>query len=115
MARERIINYLRTFRRRIGFSQDEVAFLLGGFEGTTVSRHEHSRRIPLLGTALMYELIFGISIRDLYPGIFRQVHRSVRDRARGLRQSLRRQKESPRRDRKIGILDRLIGDGDATN
>ena len=110
MAKESIINYLRTFRRRIGFSQDEVAFLLGGFEGTTISRHERSRRLPLLGTALMYEVVFDVSIRDIYPTVFRQVKRAVRERARGLRQSLLKQKQSSRRDRKIGVLDRLIGE-----
>jgi DNA-binding XRE family transcriptional regulator len=115
MAKESIINYLRTFRRRIGFSQDEVAFLLGGFEGTSVSRHEHSRRLPLLGTAFMYEVLFDVSVRDIYPTVFRRARAAVRERARGLRASLRRQKPSLRRDRKIAVLDKLIGESGAAS
>jgi transcriptional regulator with XRE-family HTH domain len=113
MTKEPIINYLRTYRRRIGFSQDEVAFLLGGFEGTSVSRHERSHRIPLLANALIYELIFDVSIREIYPTVFRQVRRALQERARGLRQSLLRQTPSGRRDRKIAALNRLLGEKDA--
>ena len=38
-------NYLRTYRRRAGLSQDEMAFLLGTKSGTKVSRYEH-RLVP---------------------------------------------------------------------
>lgn len=59
-------NYLRTYRRRNYLSQDEVAFLLGVATGTRVTRHEGAKRVPKLETALGYEALFGIPVRDLF-------------------------------------------------
>ena len=39
-------NYLRTYRKRAGLSQAEVAFLLGCHSGAKVSRYEHAARRP---------------------------------------------------------------------
>ena len=45
-------NYIRTHRRRVFLSQEELAFLLGHSAGTTVVRHETDERVPKLDTAL---------------------------------------------------------------
>ena len=63
-------NYLRTFRKRSGLSQDDVAFLLGVQSGAEVSRHETFKRVPTLKTALSYEAIFGVPVRELFAGEF---------------------------------------------
>jgi transcriptional regulator with XRE-family HTH domain len=77
-------HYLRTYRRRIGLSQDDVAFLLGGRTGTTVSRHERLGRVPSLRTLLAYEVILGAPLRDLFAGAHREVENRTRERARRL-------------------------------
>lgn len=102
--------YLRTFRRRSGLSQDEVAFLLGSMCGTSVSRHERGTRIPLLETVLGYAFIFGAEVPALYEGVFSDVQLVVRKRARGLCRSLERQPRGARRDRKIMLLKRLMSE-----
>ena len=61
-------NYLRTHRNRAGLSQDEVAYLLGCRSGAKVSRYERFTRPPTLQTALAYDAIFGVAVRDCSQG-----------------------------------------------
>jgi transcriptional regulator with XRE-family HTH domain len=75
-------NYLRTERRHAHLSQDDIAFLLGSRDGAKVSRYERGRRLPSLETALAYEAILGIPVRELFLGIFQKVDLEVKARAR---------------------------------
>ena len=78
-------NYLRTHRKRIHFSQEEVAFLLGGngeSKGSKVSRDENNAREPSLKTALSYEAIYGRPVRELFAGMYEELERKVAQRAR---------------------------------
>lgn len=99
-------NYLRTYRKRSGLSQDEVAFLLGCHFGTKVSRYERFEREPNLRTALTYEIIFRIDLSELFAGIYQQVERDAAKRARTLERSLARQDKV---ERKLAAL-KLIAD-----
>ena len=73
-------NYLRTYRRRSFLSQDEVAFLLGTSTGTRVTRHEGSNRIPKMETALGYEVLFGVPLRELFASEVLKVEIIIRQR-----------------------------------
>jgi transcriptional regulator with XRE-family HTH domain len=78
-------NYLRTNRKRLALSQEEVAFLLGanGMDrGIKVSREENDAREPSLLTALAYEAIYGTPVRELFAGLYEQEERKVAERAR---------------------------------
>jgi len=78
-------NYLRTNRKQIALSQEEVAFLLGikGMDkGGKVSRDENRARIPTLETALAYEAIYGKPTRELFAGLYDQAARDVSSRAK---------------------------------
>lgn len=103
-------NYLHTYRRRLGFSQDEIAFLLGGHTDTTVSRHERLSREPYPRSVFAYEVIFGAPARDLFAGIYRDVETRTRDRARLLVTKLSAHDVDPRTRRKLEFL-RRIADG----
>src|SRR2546426_12251907 len=74
-------NYLRTYRKRAGLSQQEVAFLLGCQDGHKASRYELRKRKPNLETVLAYELIFGAPARELFAGVFEDVAAATRRRA----------------------------------
>ena len=100
--------YLRTFRKRAGLTHEEVAFLCGGMSGTSVSRHERGVRFPLLRTALAYEMILGVSVRELYEGLCHEAIRTVQARAAALYRSLERQPESARRNHKLRHMTALI-------
>jgi len=78
-------NYLRTNRKQISLSQEEVAFLLGvkGMDrGGKVSRDENYSRIPTLQTALAYEAIYGKPVRELFAGFYEQIAHDVSRRAK---------------------------------
>lgn len=80
-------NYLRTHRKRLALSQEEVAFLLGigGLDkGIKVCRDENFTREPSLQIALAYEAIYGKPVRELFPGLYGQVARKVAARAKVL-------------------------------
>ena len=81
-------NYLRTYRKRAGLSQAEVAFLLGCHSGAKVSRYEHAARRPSLETVFAYEVILHTALRDLFAGLYRDVERQTRKRARQLLRKL---------------------------
>ena len=77
-------NYLRTYRKRAALSQDEVAFLLGMNGGAKISRHERRSGVPTLETALAYEALYGVPVRELYAGVYEKVEQEVKRRARTL-------------------------------
>ena len=63
----RIKSYLRMFRRRIGFTQNELAFLLGSKSRTSISRIEQSNRKPSLETLVLAQFIFDVPSLELFP------------------------------------------------
>ena len=100
--------YLKMYRKRTGLSHEDLAFLLGGMSGSSVSRHERSERIPLLRTVLMYEFILDTPACDLYKGVSFEARMAVRKRAVGLLASLEKQKRNATRDRKILVVRKLL-------
>jgi transcriptional regulator with XRE-family HTH domain len=102
--------YLRTYRKRAGLTHEEVAFLCGAMCGTSVSRHERGVRLPLLRTALTYEIVLGVSVRELYEGLFREAIGTVQTRAAGLYRSIEREPENATRDLKLRHLKALISE-----
>jgi DNA-binding XRE family transcriptional regulator len=101
-------NYLKTFRKRSGLSQEEVAFLLGTLNGEKVCRHERFAREPSLRTALAYMIIFQSQGHELFAGIHEEVRLEIVDRARKLkrkRESSGEHKPSPHR---ADALDRIL-------
>ena len=106
LAEASLSNYLRTHRKRLALSQEEVAFLVGakGMEkGIKVSRDENHAREPSLQTALAYEVIYGTPVRELFAGLYARVERQVGKRAKILRHR-RTGKQKPRHDEVITKL-----------
>lgn len=77
-------NYLRSSRKRLALSQEEVAFLLGTRSGAKVNRHEHFVREPSLATALGYAAIFQRPVTELFAGMYSVIEKDVAARARVL-------------------------------
>jgi transcriptional regulator with XRE-family HTH domain len=77
-------NYLRSNRKRLSLSQDEVAFLLGAQSGAKVCRYEQFVREPSLETALACEVIFQRSASELFGGLYQKVEGEVMERAKTL-------------------------------
>ncbi len=53
---------------------------MGVKSGAKVCRYERRRRVPPLETALAYEAIFKIPVRELFRGTYAKVEKEVRRR-----------------------------------
>ena len=82
MASSHVLNHLRANRRRLGLSQDELAFLLGAGSGAKVSRYERLFRDPNLRTVLAFEVIFQKSASDIFARFYKEVRKDIALRAR---------------------------------
>jgi transcriptional regulator with XRE-family HTH domain len=105
-------NYLRTYRKRAGLSQDEVAFLLGCGSGAKVSRYEHFQRKPSLDTTLACEILFGVPCHELFAGIREKVENQIKHRAQLLTRKIEKSQPEPVMLRKLEAL-RAISSGSA--
>ena len=97
-------NYLRTYRKRSGLSQDEVGFLLGCQNGTKVSRYERFARKPSLETLFAYEVVFGAPARELFAGVYHKVEKRIMNRTQFLTRKLNRATPDRMATRKLEIL-----------
>ena len=84
MSSPQLPNYLRANRKRLGLSQDEVAFLLGTQSGAKVCRYERFVREPSLATALAFEAIFKRPASELFGGLYQEIEKQVAERAKAL-------------------------------
>ena len=97
-------NYLRSNRKRLSLSQDEVAFLLGTQSGAKMCRYERFAREPSLETALAFEVIFQRSASELFGGLYQKVEQEVAARAKALAERTDRQKANRQTAYKRQIL-----------
>src|ERR1700687_88267 len=95
MATPRLENYLRTYRKKSGLTQQEVGYLLGRETGAQVSRYEKRHRLPPLETALAYEEIFGVPVGELFAGVRQSVGRDIKKRRVALRAGLQTKTPKP--------------------
>ena len=87
-------SYVRSYRRRWGLSQSELAHLVGLKSGTTISRIERHIQKPTLLVALACHAIFGIPPAELFPAVFVEIEEDVMRRAYGLYEQLQGSKSS---------------------
>jgi transcriptional regulator with XRE-family HTH domain len=107
MASPQLPNYLRTHRKRLGLSQDEVAYLLGAESGAKTSRYERFAREPGFRTALACEAVFQRPIRELFAGLYEQIEREVAARAKKLVLRSETMKDNSHTARKRETLERI--------
>jgi DNA-binding XRE family transcriptional regulator len=102
-------NYLRTYRKRSGISQQEIARLLGYKDQWQVSRHERSRTSPKLFIALAYTKIFRVSVSVLFTALDGLADQMVEENLAVFERDLRSRKPAGRpsmaHKRKIKWLD----------
>ena len=76
--------YLRPSRRRWGFTQGELAFLIGYKTSKGISRIEALTQMPTLNAALSCAVIFNTAPVKLFPGALYDAEQVVLDRANEL-------------------------------
>ena len=114
MNHHRLPNYLRTYRRRFGLSQRELAMLLGAATGTKVSRYENFSRMPAVSTVWAYEAVFDTPALELFAGNYRTIRRAVQTRAKRLLKNLESQSPAAqaRIARKLALLRSIVDSND---
>ena len=65
-----ITNYLFRLRRIRGYSQKQLAMLLGLRARKAISEFEQGRRLPGLQTAILLEIVLGTRLREIYPEMY---------------------------------------------
>src|SRR5262249_26832184 len=85
---QRFQTYLRPSRRRWGFTQEELAFLIGYKTGKSISRIEALKQRPTLNAALSCGVIFNAAPVKLFPGELYDAEEVVLNRAKELYEQL---------------------------
>jgi transcriptional regulator with XRE-family HTH domain len=62
----------------MGFTQKQVARLLGHRDATMLSHYEHGRALPPLAVALSLEIIYRTPVAFLFPGMYDELKLRIR-------------------------------------
>lgn len=100
-------NYLRTYRKRSGLSQKEIAYLLGCEYGTKLSRYERFHRIPNLKTVLTLEIIYHTESKHLFEGMYNDLAYQLKKRAAILEERINQKPTTPVIEHKLRSLNKL--------
>jgi transcriptional regulator with XRE-family HTH domain len=77
-SRKQKQNNLVLYRRRMGFTQKQVARLLGQRDASMVSHYEHGRALPPLAVALSLEVVYRVPVAFLFPDMYDELKRKIR-------------------------------------
>ena len=66
-------NYLCRLRRNRGYTQKQLAGLLGLRSRKAVWDLESGRRLPALRTAALLEIVLGTRIAEMYPDLYHEL------------------------------------------
>jgi transcriptional regulator with XRE-family HTH domain len=108
-------NYLRAHRKRLGLSQDDVAFLLGVVSGTKVCRYERFLRGPTLLTVLALAIIFQKPVNELFAGLSKKVEKQIEARAKVLAHRISRSKQTTQNRKRTESLLKIAQRLDSKN
>lgn len=74
----RFKNYLYRLRRMRGYSQKQLAMLLGLRGRKAISAFEQGRRLPPTSIAMLLEIVLGTKLSEIYPAWYRELgHQAV--------------------------------------
>jgi len=99
MPHSQLENYIATFRKQSGLTQQEAASLLGDRSGSELSLFESNRRVPTLRTAIGLEIIFSAPVADLFGGKRQRLERKIEARIERLHARLAKQQPAKGRPR----------------
>src|SRR5262249_51613344 len=88
MTQQNIHCYIRTHRKKSGFTQRELATVLGYDSEGQVSRHERANVVPPFLVALGYEVVFRVPVAELFPGVYGSVEHEIEARLAEMEEAL---------------------------
>jgi transcriptional regulator with XRE-family HTH domain len=84
-------NAIVLYRRRMGFSQKQVARIVGQRDATRISHYEHGDMLPTLRDALALGIVLRVPLEFLFPALYKSLRETLRGReeeiARGSKSS----------------------------
>lgn len=83
-------NRLWKYRKRMGFTQWQVAALLGYLSRTDISHFEHAQKLPSLVTALKLEILYRVPVAFLFPERYQRLKIDLREREERFRKKWER-------------------------
>lgn len=98
--------YLLTLRKRWGFSQRELAFLLR-ISSSMLSKLERLERRPTASIVIAAEIIFGASSADVFPSLYEQVETRVMKQAAILYERLEAHRNGKSKEKCRRLLDMI--------
>jgi transcriptional regulator with XRE-family HTH domain len=75
-----ITNALVKYRKRMNFSQKQVAALLGFRNTAILSHYEKGTALPSLKRAMALEAIYRVPIAFLFPNLNQQIRSEIREK-----------------------------------
>ena len=97
-------NYLKTYRKDFGLTQSELADLITCKSRSMISGYETGYRYPDLYETMSYEVVFGVLLKDLYPGAYEDVRTETLNRLRHLIEAKERDPINPETARTVELL-----------
>ncbi len=88
MRNDKLPNYLRTYRKRSGFSQEELAFVVQLSDKSELCKLERFHREPSHRTAVACAMALRVSTAQLFAGIEVSTEKETTRRLRRLRKRL---------------------------
>ena len=81
----RLPNRLWQYRKRMGFTQQEVATMLGYLSREEISDFERGAKLPSFISALKLELVYRVPVAFLFPDLYARLKTQVREKEERLR------------------------------
>jgi len=78
---QKLTSHVRAHRRRRGFSQQELAVIIGFKSRSVVSKLERSTKTPTLNVAFALCVAFGTEAAEIFPSLFQEIETAVLGRA----------------------------------
>lgn len=86
LSRDRVVpNQLWKYRQRMGFTQQQVASLVGYVSQADISNFERGRKLPSLRMALRLEIVYRTPVAFLYPDLYARLKTALRAKEERLR------------------------------
>lgn len=87
----RITNFLRLYRKKNGFSQKEVAHLMGYKTSASISKYESGSKTPNLPNLLKLETIYRTPVAFLFQRLCENLRKEIRREEERLKQGREKQ------------------------
>ncbi|HRG68380.1 MAG TPA: helix-turn-helix transcriptional regulator [Saprospiraceae bacterium] len=101
-------NYLRTYRKRSGLNQEDIAFLMGIPDYSNISRYEKGQRAPTTELLLTYKHLFDTPIESFFEQESEMIRIKLIEKIKELLVEIKKQQITLKNTLKIKFLEEVI-------